>query len=141
MPSGTLRLMTTAQKTALITGSTDGLGRAVASRLAASGFLVLIHGRDTRRGEDLVRDISRQGGSARFHRADFASLAQVRALADTVCREHGCLHLLINNAGIGTGDGGRPIRAGISTGCGPPRRTPRPTTPRPGGGWPKSARG
>jgi NAD(P)-dependent dehydrogenase (short-subunit alcohol dehydrogenase family) len=97
-----------AQRIALVTGSTDGLGRAVARALAATGYLVLIHGRDTARGEDLVREVRERGGAARFHRADFASLAQVRALADTVRSEHGRLHLLINNAGIGTGDGGRP---------------------------------
>jgi NAD(P)-dependent dehydrogenase (short-subunit alcohol dehydrogenase family) len=96
------------QKTALVTGSTDGLGRAVARSLAASGYRVLIHGRDTRRGEDVVREIAAQGGSARFHRADFASLAEVRALADTVSGGHDRLHLLINNAGIGTGESGRP---------------------------------
>lgn len=97
------------RKIALVTGSTDGLGRAVASALAAAGYLILIHGRDTQRGEDLVREISRQGGSAHFHRADFASLAQVRALAGTVSGEHDRLHLLINNAGLGTGEGdGRP---------------------------------
>lgn len=97
------------RKIALITGSTDGLGRAVARSLAASGFDVLIHGRDVRRGEDLVGEISERGGSARFLRADFASLAEVRGLADTVCRPQDRLHLLINNAGIGTGDGsGRP---------------------------------
>lgn len=96
-------------KTALITGSTDGLGRAVARSLAAAGFQVLIHGRDTRRGEDLVREISAHGGSASFLRADFAALAEVRALAEAVRRRHDRLHLLINNAGIGTGDGsGRP---------------------------------
>lgn len=93
------------RRTALVTGSTDGLGRAVALSLAASGFLVLVHGRDTRRGKELVREISGLGGAARFHRADFASLEEVRALAGTVAREHGRLHLLINNAGIGTGDG------------------------------------
>jgi NAD(P)-dependent dehydrogenase (short-subunit alcohol dehydrogenase family) len=97
------------RKTALITGSTDGLGRAVARSLAAAGFLVLIHGRDSRRGGDLVREICARGGSAGFLRADFASLAEVRALADTVRRQHERLHLLVNNAGIGTGDGsGRP---------------------------------
>lgn len=96
------------QKVALITGSTDGLGRAVARALGRSGFLVLIHGRDTQRGEELVRELCAQGGSARFHRADFAALAQVRALADTVRQEHERLHLLINNAGLGTGAGGRP---------------------------------
>jgi len=95
-----------AKKIALVTGSTDGLGRAVALALAASGFEVLIHGRDVRRGSELVRQISAQGGSATFHRADFASLAEVRALADSVRGSHDRLHLLINNAGIGTGRGG-----------------------------------
>jgi NAD(P)-dependent dehydrogenase (short-subunit alcohol dehydrogenase family) len=94
-----------APKTALITGSTDGLGRAVARELAAAGFLVLIHGRDTERGNELVREISGQGASARFYRADFASLEQVRALADSVQREHDRLDLLINNAGIFSANG------------------------------------
>lgn len=96
------------QKVALITGSTDGLGRAVARSLAGSGYRVLIHGRDAQRGEDLVRELTARGGAARFHRADFASLAAVRALADTVRREHDRLHLLINNAGLGSGDAGGP---------------------------------
>jgi NAD(P)-dependent dehydrogenase (short-subunit alcohol dehydrogenase family) len=97
-----------AQRVALVTGSTDGLGRVVAHSLAASGFEVVIHGRDAQRGSELVRQISEQGGAAVFHRADFASLAEVRALADIVRGRHDRLHLLINNAGIGTGDGGRP---------------------------------
>jgi NAD(P)-dependent dehydrogenase (short-subunit alcohol dehydrogenase family) len=96
------------RQVALITGSTDGLGRAVARALAASGFRVLIHGRDAQRGEALVHQICADGGAACFHRADFASLAEVRALAAAVSREHERLHLLINNAGIGTGQGGRP---------------------------------
>ncbi len=102
------------RKVALVTGSTDGLGRAVARSLAAGGFRVLIHGRDAQRGEDLVREICGLGGSARFHRADFASLAEVRGLAQTVGREQDPLHLLINNAGIGSGEG-----AGLPA----PRRT------------------
>ena len=53
-----------------------------------------------------MREISARGGSASFLRADFASLAEVRGLADTVRRQEERLHLLINNAGIGTGDGG-----------------------------------
>jgi NAD(P)-dependent dehydrogenase (short-subunit alcohol dehydrogenase family) len=97
-----------AHKIALVTGSTDGLGRAVARALAAAGFKVLIHGRDGQRGGELVQQIAAQGGSAEFHRADFASLAEVRDLADAIRGAHDRLHLLINNAGIGTGDAGRP---------------------------------
>jgi NAD(P)-dependent dehydrogenase (short-subunit alcohol dehydrogenase family) len=63
----------------------------------------------------VLREISAQGPPARFHRADFASLADVRALADSVAREHDRLDLLINNAGIGTGDGaGRPAPRAVS---------------------------
>ena len=93
-------------KTALITGSTDGLGRQVALRVAEAGFSVLVHGRDRQRGEAVVDEISSVGGSAQFLGADLASLAQVRQLADAVGGEHSRLELLINNAGIGTGRGG-----------------------------------
>ncbi|HEX8755267.1 MAG TPA: SDR family NAD(P)-dependent oxidoreductase [Steroidobacteraceae bacterium] len=95
-------------KVALVTGSTDGLGRAVARSLASSGFRVLIHGRDRARGEAVAREIAAQGGEARFYPADFASLAQVRQLADAVRADNERLDLLINNAGIGTGEAGRP---------------------------------
>ena len=84
---------------ALITGSTDGLGRAVARRLDERPAL-----REQERGERLVSEIRADGGTATFYEADFASLAAVRALAQAVQRDHTQLHLLINNAGIGTGD-------------------------------------
>jgi NAD(P)-dependent dehydrogenase (short-subunit alcohol dehydrogenase family) len=48
-------------KTVLITGSTDGVGRYVAARLAAAGANVLIHGRDEARAKSLADDIRRQG--------------------------------------------------------------------------------
>jgi len=89
-------------KVALVTGSTDGLGRDVARRLAAAGARVLVHGRSGARGDSLVDEITRSGkGSAKFYRADFASLAEVRRLADEVLRDNTRLDLLINNAGIG----------------------------------------
>ena len=91
-------------KTVLVTGSTDGVGRLVASRLAGQGARVLVHGRDRGRGEQLLDEITVDGrGSAVFLAADFSSLAEVRRLADAV-REH-CdrLDILINNAGIGSG--------------------------------------
>ncbi len=99
---------------ALVTGSTDGLGRSVARSLAARGFRVWVHGRDKARGEALVREIAAQGGEARFQRADFASLAGVRSLADALRLEAPRLALLINNAGIGTATPGRPASRELS---------------------------
>ena len=96
-------------KTALVTGATDGVGRVVAKRLAQDGWRVLAHGRSAERGASLVKEIEGAGGKATFLRADLASLAQVRTLADSVKRETGALQLLINNAGIGTA-GDRPGR-------------------------------
>ncbi len=89
-------------KVVLITGSTDGLGRDAARRIAAAGALVLVTGRSVERGEALVAEINGSGkGSARFYQADLASLDQARRLADQVTRDHRRLDILINNAGVG----------------------------------------
>src|SRR5258708_15502032 len=91
-------------KTVLVTGSTDGVGRLVARRLADQGARVLIHGRDRTRGERLLKEIrAARRGSAAFLPAAFSSLAEVRRLADTVRQECDRLDILINNAGIGSG--------------------------------------
>ncbi|MFN7977598.1 MAG: SDR family NAD(P)-dependent oxidoreductase [Vicinamibacterales bacterium] len=89
------------QRVALVTGSTDGLGREVAMRLASQGLHVIVHGRNAERGAAVVQEITTAGkGSARFYRADFASLADVRRLAADVRRDYTRLDLLVNNAGI-----------------------------------------
>jgi len=88
-----------AGKTALVTGSTDGLGRAVALELAARGASVIVHGRSVERGHQVVDQIEADGGEAVFHAADLASLEAVRRLADTVLEGHDDLHILVNNAG------------------------------------------
>ncbi|MBV8406880.1 MAG: SDR family NAD(P)-dependent oxidoreductase [Alphaproteobacteria bacterium] len=98
-------------KTALVTGATDGVGRVVARALAGQGWRVLLHGRDPARGEALVGEIAKAGGTARFLRADLASLAEVRRLADEVRAATDRLELLINNAGIGTAGEGRQTSA------------------------------
>jgi NAD(P)-dependent dehydrogenase (short-subunit alcohol dehydrogenase family) len=91
------------QQTILITGATDGLGRALAGDLAAAGADVLVHGRDDARGRDTLQEIHARTRDARlrFVRADLASLADVRDLAAQVARETGRLDALVNNAGIG----------------------------------------
>ncbi|MGA8448324.1 MAG: SDR family oxidoreductase [Roseiarcus sp.] len=103
--------MTMKGKTALITGSTDGVGRYVAERLAAEGARVIVHGRDRARGEAVVERIVRQGGDARLLIADFSSLAEVRSLAEAVRRDSDGLDALVNNAGIGTSGAQRELSA------------------------------
>jgi NAD(P)-dependent dehydrogenase (short-subunit alcohol dehydrogenase family) len=96
------------QQTILITGSTDGLGRALATELAAVGATLLVHGRDGRRGQETIADIKAKTGNEKLHwlRADLASLDEVGALAQQVTGEHDRLDTLVNNAGIGTTSGG-----------------------------------
>ena len=87
-------------KTAFVTGSTDGLGREVATRLGALGATVIVHGRNAERGAEVVAGIEGGGGKAVFYRADLESLSEVRELAERVAADHDSLSLLINNAGI-----------------------------------------
>jgi NAD(P)-dependent dehydrogenase (short-subunit alcohol dehydrogenase family) len=101
-----------AEQTILVTGATDGLGRALAGQLAAGGATVLVHGRNQARGRQTVDEIIGETGNRAVHwlRADLASLDEVRGLADQVIAEWTALHALVNNAGIGTtlpGDGRR----------------------------------
>jgi NAD(P)-dependent dehydrogenase (short-subunit alcohol dehydrogenase family) len=99
--------MKMAGKTVLITGSTDGVGRYVATQLAAAGANVLIHGRDKARGQTLSEEIKRAGGGApAFYQADLSSLAEARQLADAVLADHTRLDVFISNAGIGSQNGG-----------------------------------
>jgi NAD(P)-dependent dehydrogenase (short-subunit alcohol dehydrogenase family) len=98
-------------KTALVTGSTDGVGRVVAEQLGKMGARVLVHGRDQTRGEKVVRDIRAGGGTADFLAADLASLADVRRLADAVRASMDRLDILINNAGIGSAGAARQTSA------------------------------
>jgi NAD(P)-dependent dehydrogenase (short-subunit alcohol dehydrogenase family) len=90
-------------KTALVTGSTDGVGREVALRLGGGGWDVLVHGRDRERGKEVVAAIEKAGGTAGFIAADLSTLVEVRRLADAVQKTTQRLDLLINNAGIGSG--------------------------------------
>jgi NAD(P)-dependent dehydrogenase (short-subunit alcohol dehydrogenase family) len=99
--------MDMAGKTVLITGSTDGVGRYVASELAREGAQVLIHGRDASRAKTLVDEIARGGHVwPTFYQADLSSLAGARQLASAVTADHKRLHVFISNAGIGSMNGG-----------------------------------
>lgn len=85
-------------KAALVTGSSDGLGKEVARQLGALGASVIVHGRNQERGEEVVRLIRSAGGDAVFYRADLASLAGVEAFAEQILQRHDRLDILVNNA-------------------------------------------
>jgi NAD(P)-dependent dehydrogenase (short-subunit alcohol dehydrogenase family) len=90
-----------AGRTALVTGGNSGIGRAVASQLAARGAHVVISGRDVSRGNQVVEDIRAHGGTADFVPADLADLGSVRALAKRAIElGDGHVDVLINNAGL-----------------------------------------
>src|SRR5437879_1095689 len=82
--------------TALVTGATAGIGRAIAVQLAALGAEVVVHGRSAGRGAELVQEIENAGGNARFIAADLSDVDDVRRLA----AEAGAVDILINNAGV-----------------------------------------
>jgi NAD(P)-dependent dehydrogenase (short-subunit alcohol dehydrogenase family) len=88
----------------MVTGATDGLGRALAAELASSGATILLHGRDDRRGRDAIEEIRTATGneSLGWYRADFSSLDEVGELAGAIGDGQDRLDVLVNNAGIGT---------------------------------------
>jgi NAD(P)-dependent dehydrogenase (short-subunit alcohol dehydrogenase family) len=86
----------------LVTGATDGLGRALAGQLLDDGAAVLVHGRSRVRIDATVAELDDGSGRVREYRADLGSIDEVHALADAVLAAEPRLDVLVNNAGIGT---------------------------------------
>lgn len=84
-----------------ITGATDGLGRALAGRLAAEGHTLILHGRDAARLAETAAALDTEVHTAL---ADLSELAQVRKLAADVTDMTDRLDVFVSNAGIGGGD-------------------------------------
>jgi NAD(P)-dependent dehydrogenase (short-subunit alcohol dehydrogenase family) len=83
-------------KNVLVTGSTSGIGRAAAERFGRAGAHVIVTGRDTARGQEVVEAITASGGTAQFIAADLAAEDGASQLAKAVER----VDVLVNNAGI-----------------------------------------
>ncbi len=89
------------QRVILVTGSTGGLGRETALALARGGDHVIIHGRNVQRARQVIQEIEEDGrGSAKFYKADLASLEETKSLANAILADYDRLDVLINNAGV-----------------------------------------
>jgi retinol dehydrogenase 12 len=88
-------------KVCVITGGTDGIGKAAAHVLAIQGARLLIHGRDPVKGAQAVAELKAASGNPAidFLQADFGSLAEVRGLATAIRQLTPRIDVLVNNAG------------------------------------------
>ena len=89
--------MRLAGETALVTGSTSNIGRAIAVRFAAEGAYVVVTGRSSERGAAVVAEIQSAGGSAVFIPAGLAEPEAASALVDVAAERLGGLSVLVNN--------------------------------------------
>lgn len=96
----------TADRTIFVTGATDGLGRALAGRLATEGTQLILHGRDPQRLSATAQEFAEHSGqpAPATVLADLSDLAQVRELASKVAELTDQLDVFVSNAGIGSGE-------------------------------------
>ena len=88
------------RKRALVTGSSGGIGEAIAKALAREGVAVAIHGRRSRDVGRVVSDIQRNGGTAVAATGDLATDEGGQSVVDKVVEAFGDVDILVNNAGI-----------------------------------------
>jgi 3-oxoacyl-[acyl-carrier protein] reductase len=91
-------------KIALVTGASQGIGRACALELAKAGATVALAARNVEKLEAVAAEIAAAGGSAKSYALDVSSEESIKSTAKAVLADHGAVHILVNNAGI-TKDG------------------------------------
>lgn len=89
-----------ANKVALVTGGTSGIGKATALAFARAGAKVVLSGRREKEGAGVVAEIQHLGGAAAFVRADVARDADIKAMVDFTVAAYGRLDVAFNNAGV-----------------------------------------
>ncbi|WP_026853001.1 3-oxoacyl-[acyl-carrier-protein] reductase [Geothrix fermentans] len=87
-------------KVALVTGASQGIGEAIAKRLAAQGATVVCAARTLRKLQEVADAITEAGGKSDVVVADLSDTASVKAAVATTVERHGAIHILVNNAGI-----------------------------------------
>lgn len=87
-------------RTAVVTGSTRGIGRAIAEKLAQEGAVVIVSGRSQEQADQVAADIEAAGGKAIGVAADVADPESAEALIKAAIDETGRIDILVNNAGI-----------------------------------------
>jgi len=88
-------------KVAIVTGASNGIGRAIAQRIAQEGASVVVnYGKSADRAKQVVADIEARGGKAVAIQADMSAIADVRRLIAEAIKRFGRLDILVNNAGM-----------------------------------------
>ena len=91
-------------KVAIITGATGGIGFAVAKRLGADGYTVILNGIDDEAGAERIKELTAEGINAEYYGFDVTSEEAVTSNIESIGKKYGKIDLLVNNAG---GLGGR----------------------------------
>jgi 3-oxoacyl-[acyl-carrier protein] reductase len=86
-------------KRALVTGSSSGIGEAIARMLAREGAVVVVHGRNSTRTQQVANEITKQGGRATALLADLARQEDADRLVSRAIEAVGAIDVLVNNAG------------------------------------------
>ena len=92
---------TMAEPVILVTGSTDGIGKAIATALVAGGAEVILHGRDEKKGKQVQRELAKKSGAGRLDLviADYSRQADIRSMAGDLASRYPRLDVIVNDAG------------------------------------------
>jgi NAD(P)-dependent dehydrogenase (short-subunit alcohol dehydrogenase family) len=103
------------ERVAIVTGANRGIGRQVASDLAALGYRVLLTARNEARGRQAASALQREGLPVAFHQLDVTDATSIRRLVKTLADEHGRADVLVNNAAVNLDKGLSPLELDLTT--------------------------